>query len=98
VPDGVVITVRLTPRAARDSLDGVGPIADGSKAAIARVRALPVEGAANEALVEVLARALKVPKRSVRIVGGAGGRLKRVHVAGDAASLAGAIEQWPRLS
>jgi uncharacterized protein len=98
VPDGVVVAVRLTPKAAQDALDGVGSLPDGSQAAMARVRALPAKGAANSALVELLAKALKIPRRSIAIVGGAGGRLKRVRIAGDGDLLAAKIEQWPKLS
>jgi len=98
LPDGVAIAIRLTPKAAQDSLDGVGSLADGSQAAMARVRALPVKGAANAALVALLAKALKIPKGSIAIVSGAGGRLKRVRIAGDGRMLAAKIEQWPKLS
>lgn len=95
-PDGVVIAVRLTPRAARDAIDGIDRLSDGAEVVKARVRAVPSEGAANEALRAVLAEALKVPKRAVNIVSGASGRLKQVHISGDAPSLSGIIEKWPR--
>lgn len=95
--DGLVLTVRLTPKAAADAVDGVGRLAGGVEAALARVRAVPAKGAANAAMIAVLAKALKIPKRSVTVVGGAGGRLKRVRIAGDAGSLAREIEQWPKL-
>jgi uncharacterized protein YggU (UPF0235/DUF167 family) len=98
VPDGVIVAVRLTPKAGRDALDGVGRLADGSEVAMARVRALPAKGAANGALVVLLAKALKIPRQSVTIVSGTGARLKRVRIAGDAGSLSGKIEQWPKLS
>ena len=42
----------------------------------------PVEGAANEALVEVLARALDLPRRAVTLVSGEHGRAKRVRIEG----------------
>jgi hypothetical protein len=98
VPDGVIVAVRLTPKVAKDSLDGVGRLGDGSEVAMARVRALPAKGAANAALVALLARTLKIPRQSVTIVGGAGARLKRVRITGDAGSLSEKIERWPRLS
>jgi len=96
--DGLVLAVRLTPKAARDAVDGVGRLADGSEVALARVRALPAKGAANAALIDLLAKALKIPKRSVKIVGGAGARVKRIRIAGDTGSLSEKIDQWPRLS
>lgn len=42
----------------------------------------PVEGAANEALVELLARALDLPRRAVTLVSGEHGRAKRVRIEG----------------
>ena len=55
-PAAVVLTVRLTPRAARDSIDGVGTLSDGREVVLARVRAVPDKGEANRALVELLAK------------------------------------------
>jgi len=46
------------------------------------VSAPPVEGAANEALLELLARALDVPRRAVAVVSGEHGRMKRVRIDG----------------
>jgi uncharacterized protein YggU (UPF0235/DUF167 family) len=46
------------------------------------VAAPPERGRANDALVELLASALKVPKSSVRVVGGQRGRAKVVEVDG----------------
>lgn len=97
-PDGLVLAVRLTPKAAQDAVDGIGCLADGSDVALARVRALPAKGDANRALIAVLAKALKLPRGSISIVGGAGGRVKQVRIVGDAGSLSGKIEQWPKLS
>jgi uncharacterized protein len=46
------------------------------------VSAPPVEGAANEALVELLAHALDLPRRAVTLVSGEHGRTKRVRIEG----------------
>jgi uncharacterized protein YggU (UPF0235/DUF167 family) len=46
------------------------------------VAARPVDGAANEALERGLAAALGLPRRSVRLIGGAGSRTKRFEVVG----------------
>jgi hypothetical protein len=86
----VRFAVRLTPRGGRDAIDGVGE--DGLLRV--RVAAPPVEGAANEALCRLLARALGVAPGSVRIVGGASGRRKLVEAEADPARLAAA---WPGL-
>ena len=57
------------------------------------MRAVPHEGAANAALVALLAKALGVPPRDVKIAGGATSRIKRVHVAGNVATLIATLEK-----
>ncbi len=74
---GVVITVRVIPRAGRS---GVAGTRDG--ALLVRLKAPPVEGAANDELVEVIADILGVARRAVTIVAGERSRTKRVRVAG----------------
>jgi uncharacterized protein (TIGR00251 family) len=75
--NGVRFTVRVTPRASRNEIAG-------SQEGVLRVRlcAPPVEGAANKALVSLLAGALRVPRRDVEVVAGHTGRQKVVHVEG----------------
>ncbi|WP_106753683.1 DUF167 family protein [Pannonibacter carbonis] len=90
--DGIRITVRLTPKAARDSVDGLGILSDGRAVLLARVRAVPEKGAANAALEALLAKALGVGKSLVSVDGGATARLKQVHVTGDAEILAGSVQ------
>lgn len=77
VPGGVVISVRVIPRAATSAVAGVR---DGTL--LVRLQAPPVDGAANAELIEVLAAALGVPKRSVSLVSGGRARTKKVRVAG----------------
>jgi uncharacterized protein len=74
---GVDISVRVIPRAKKTELSG-----ERDGALVVRVAAPPVEGAANEALVDFFSRALGVPRRAVRIVSGERGRTKRVAIAG----------------
>jgi uncharacterized protein (TIGR00251 family) len=75
--EGVVIRVRVIPRAARSGVAGVR-----GDTLLVRLCAPPVEGAANAELVTVLAAALDVPKRAVAIVGGERSRQKRVRISG----------------
>src|SRR5688572_9699774 len=72
-----LLTIRVIPRSSRSGVDG---IRDG--AIVVRLNAPPVDGAANEALIDVLASSLHVPRRSVSIVSGERARLKRVRVDG----------------
>ncbi len=69
--------VRVTPRAGRDCIDGMR---DG--VLCVRLAAPPVEGKANAALVKLLAAALGVAARDVRVVRGVTARQKTVAVDG----------------
>lgn len=77
VARGLRFDVRVQPRASRSEISGVH---DG--ALRVRLAAPPVDGAANEALIELLADLLHVAKRDVRIVAGATSRRKVVEVDG----------------
>ena len=84
--------IRLTPKGGRDAVEGWATGADGRPYLKARVRAVPENGKANTALIELLCATLKVPKASVRIASGASARLKRVEISGDGAALAARLE------
>lgn len=76
------LPVRLTPGASADRVDGWDVDADGRPVLKVRVRARPVEGEANAALLKLLAKALGVPKSSVTLDRGGQSRTKRVTVEG----------------
>ena len=63
--NGVVIDVRVIPRAARSEIAGLR-----GDAILVRLTAAPVDGAANEKLVEVIADAFGVPRRAVSLIAG----------------------------
>ena len=87
------MTVRLTPKGGRDALDGIERLADGRAVVRARVRAAPSDGAANAALVRLLADRLDVAPRDVTLMAGATGRIKRIKIAGDGTALAAALDR-----
>jgi uncharacterized protein (TIGR00251 family) len=93
-PGAIVVSVRLTPGADRDAVEGAGVLADGREVLHLRVRAQPHDGEANAALVRLLAKSLGRPKSVVEIVSGANARVKTLRIAGDPAELAAAIEGW----
>ena len=87
--DGAAFNVRVIPRARRSGLAGTR-----GDALLVRLQSPPVDGAANDELIEVLARALQVPKRAVSIVAGDRSRQKRVKVIGiDAATAAARLDE-----
>jgi uncharacterized protein (TIGR00251 family) len=83
---GVILPVRLTPKASRDEIVGLEDYA-GEPVLKARVRALPESGRANAALETLIARWLKLPPSSVTVAHGGKSRLKQVAIAGDAEAL-----------
>jgi uncharacterized protein len=89
----VLLMVRLTPRASRDGIDGVKPGPNGTYVQ-ARVRAVPEDGRANVALVELVADEIGVAKSTVGVVAGHTARLKSLHVAGDPRVLEKRISAW----
>ena len=76
------LAVRLTPGASSDRIDGWDVDPDGRPVLKVRVRARPVEGEANVALLKLLARALGVPKSAVSLERGGQSRTKMVSIAG----------------
>ena len=76
------LPVRLTPGASADRIDGWDVDADGRAVLEVRVRARPVEGEANAALIHLLSKALGVPKSSVSLARGGQSRLKMIEIAG----------------
>jgi uncharacterized protein len=85
--DGVHVAVRLSPRAKFDRLLGIAAAADGGRALKVSVTTPARDGQANEALLQLLARAWHLPRRNLSIVAGAASRNKTVRVTGDPGQL-----------
>jgi len=73
----ITLNVRVIPRARKTECAGFR-----DDVLVIRVAAPPVEGAANEALIEFLSSAFQVPRRAVQILGGDRGRRKRIAIDG----------------
>jgi uncharacterized protein (TIGR00251 family) len=73
---GSAVAVHVTPRSRKDELSGISP--DGTLRV--RLTAPPVEGAANKALLDLLAHILGVRPASLEIIGGEKGKDKIVSV------------------
>ena len=85
--DGITVALRVTPRGGRDDIEGIETVADGRSVVKVRVRAVADSGEANRAVTELLAKALGVPKASVRLLSGATSRLKQVAIDSDPTGL-----------
>ena len=85
--DGTVrFSVRVQPRSSREGVDGLCGFA-----LRVRVHAAPTDGAANESVIAVIAEALRLPIRDVRIVRGLASRDKVVEVQGVAVGSVAAL-------
>ena len=73
----VVFNVQVVPRASRSEIIG-----EHNGALRVRIAAPPVDGAANEELIRILARTFKVPQGAIQIMRGHTGRTKRVGITG----------------
>ena len=76
------LSVRLTPRAQADRLDGWSRDEAGRPVLNVQVRAAPTEGEADAAFEELLAGVLFRPKSAVGVVNGGSSRLKQVEIDG----------------
>ena len=90
---GISVALRVTPRGGRDDIDGIETLADGRSVVKVRVRAIAEGGEANRAVMELLAKALGVPKAKVRLLSGVTSRLKQIAVDGDPARLGEALRR-----
>lgn len=80
---GIRLDVRVIPRASKTVIAG-----ERDGALLIRLAAPPVDGAANDALVAFLARALDVPRRNITLVHGETARAKSLDIAGVTEGLA----------
>jgi uncharacterized protein YggU (UPF0235/DUF167 family) len=70
----------VTPRSAKPAIGGWRPDADGQEELEVRVAEAPADGAANAAVIRLLAVALGLPKSQLTLVAGHTGRRKRIAV------------------
>lgn len=71
----LILSLRVQPRASKAGIEGVR---EGRLAV--RLHAPPVDGAANKALIELMAEAFGVPKSRIELLAGLTGREKRVAI------------------
>lgn len=88
VDGGLSVELQVTPGAKADRVEGVETQADGTCVLRVRLKAPPVDGKANQALVKLLAKRWGLAKSDVTVSFGATGRRKRLHLAGDPDALA----------
>lgn len=86
--NGLLLAVRVTPRAGRDAVAGLEQDSSGRTVLRVRLTAPPADGAANAALATFLAAELGLRARDVTILSGHSARLKILRLSGDGAIIA----------
>ncbi len=96
VSGGLRVALRVQPGASRTKIDGPETLDDGACVLKVHVSAPPEGGKANAAVIKLLAKAWKLPKRDLTVVSGQTGRRKTLLVTGDAAELERELTAWLR--
>ena len=89
--DGVVLTVRVTPRSRRNAIGGFVDLGGGRNALAVRLAAPPVDGAANALLCKFIAEQLSIIPRKLRLISGEKSRIKTLRITGSAAAMMAAL-------
>lgn len=87
----MIFVVRVTPRGGRDAVEGWTRDAEGRPVLKVRVAAAAADGAANAAVITLLAKSLDLPRSGVRLLSGQTARLKRIEADVSEAGLARAF-------
>ncbi|MBI2585711.1 MAG: DUF167 domain-containing protein [Rhodospirillales bacterium] len=91
VAGGVLVVVRLTPKAGRSRVGPVVAGADGGGVLKVAVTEAPERGKANAALIGLLAKTWRLPKGAIAVARGATDRNKILRIEGAPASLMGTL-------
>ena len=94
VAGGLRVSVKLTPKASRDRIQGASAEADGSMILKVQVTTVPEDGKANAALIKLLSKQWRVPKSDMDIILGATDRRKVIMISGDGPELARRLDEW----
>jgi uncharacterized protein (TIGR00251 family) len=92
-PEGWSLRVHVQPGASRSEI--CGRHGDALKV---RLAAPPIEGRANKALIEFLAREFDVPRRAIALVSGDHGRDKRLMITAETFDPERLAGRWPELT
>lgn len=95
--DGILFIAKVSPRSHRDTVKGVVQLPHDRLGLAVRVSPPAANGAANEAVIELLARTFKVSRSCVEIKSGANGPMKVIRIKGDPIVLKMRLDDNPDL-
>jgi uncharacterized protein len=87
----IIVHVRVTPKSAKDRIDGVEVRDDGKAYLRVRVRAVSEDGKANRAVEKLIASFMEIAPGSVMVLSGETSRMKTLSLAGDVAGMEGRL-------
>jgi uncharacterized protein YggU (UPF0235/DUF167 family) len=88
---GILLDIRVTPKGgAMPSTAGM--LSNGQPVLKLRVRALPTDGEANDAVNRLIAKSVGVARSNVTLERGASARVKTLRITGDAKAIAASLE------
>lgn len=93
-PNGVRLSIRLTPKASKNHFGQVERSADGLSHLKAYVTTVPEGGKANKTLIKMLARSCKIPAGKISVASGATNRNKQLLIEGETLELTQKLELW----
>lgn len=85
--NGVMLFIKLTPKASKNALVRIEKDTNGKSRLKATVTAVPEKGKANTALIKLLSKKLGLPKTSIELIAGDQSRLKTILLHGETAAL-----------
>jgi uncharacterized protein (TIGR00251 family) len=89
---GILLDIRVTPKGGRDAIDGVEMLSSGQPVLKVRVRALPTDGEANDAVNRLIAKSVGIARSNVTLERGVSARVKTLRIAGDGAAIIASLE------
>ncbi len=93
-PNGLRLAIKAKPAAKRPGPPRLVETGSGGRAVEIAVAAPPVDGQANESILDRLAKGLGVKKTALCLKSGQTGKIKQVEIAGDPAQLEEKVKTW----
>ena len=90
----MLVRIKVTPKARRAAIGDSLVVPDGNLRLKVAVTAAPAGGAANDAVIALLAKEWRLPKSAFSIAAGAADRRKTLRIEGDAKELASRLDAW----
>ncbi len=80
--DGVYFWVKATPQSSKNEIIGIEQVQDQQYAIKIKLKAKPIDGAANEALIKYLSEKLGIRTQQITLLSGQTARIKRLKCEG----------------